>query len=862
MKRVSMIKITVKGLLVLLTLIVVANASGQNARANFPVTGTVLDPSGSYTPGATVSLKQGANVQSRATTDDMGKFRLDGVREGSYTIEVQLEGFRTSVTPLRITARPPAALTINLALSELSSEINVAGDQAIEVSTEVAENRDVASANQDLLEQVPVFDQDYVNTMSMFLDAASVGTSGTQLIVDGMQVNAVGVSASAIQEVRINDNPYSAEFARPGRANIEVITRASAPEYHGTFNFTFRDYHLNARDPFAATRAPEQRRIYEGFLSGPILHSKSTSFLFSGTRQEEDYQSSVLATTLSGLLVENVPTPRRNTTISLRVSHQFGENHVVSWQYNDREISTGNRGAGGFVLPEAATNDADWEREIVYNDRLTISPHWLNQFQILIGKESDHVTSVTSAPKIVVPDSFTSGGAQIDHLDTENHIQMNEIMTWSSGKHFLKFGFNMPDWSRRGFDNYNNFGGTYYFSDLSNFANHTPYAYKQQQGSGHVVLWQKELGGFIQDEYRIRPNLSLSLGLRYNWQNYLGDNKDIAPRIAFAYSPAKNRRTVIRGGAGFFYDRTGANPLSDLLLYDGTRLRSVLITNPAYPNPFVNSGTIGTLPTDVVRLDPTVREPYTFQYSIGVERQVTKKTTVVITYNGTRGVGLFRSRDINAPLAPSYSTRPDATLGEIRQIESSGRQVGNSIEFTVRGQITRFVTGLAQYTLSRTENNTGGVTWFPANQYDLSTEWGRADFDQRHRLNLLESFKAGNFFTLGVGLTASSGRPYSLITGNDTYHTGLANARPAGVSRNSLAGPGNVNLDVRVSRDFMLSKTKKEKGPVSTVSIDAFNVMNHNNFTAIDGNESSPFFGKPIAGQPERRLQFTVRFKY
>jgi hypothetical protein len=769
---------------------------------------------------------------------------------------------------LRVTNRAPAPLTITLALSELASQIDVAGSEAIDVSTEVAENRDVAAADSNLLQDVPVFDQDYVATMSTFLDQAAIGTSGTQLIVDGMQVNAVGVSASAIQEVRINDNPYSAEFARPGRANVEVITKAATPEFHGTFNFTFRDYLLNARDPFALTRAPEQRRIYEGFLSGPLFNAKTTSFLFSATRQEEDYQSPVLAQTPTGLDQENVPTPRRNTTIAFRVSHQFGENHVVSWQYNDREFPTKNQNAGGFVLPEAATNDNPWEREIVYNDRLTISTHWLNQFQILVGKESDHVTSVTNAPKIVVPQSFTGGGAQVNLLNTENHVQMNDIATWSSGKHLVKFGFNMPDFSRRGVDNYNNFGGTFQYTTLADYTNQNPSKYTLQVGSGHVVFWQKELGGFVQDEYRLFPNLSVVLGVRYNWQNYLHDNDQLAPRFAFAYSPGKGRRTVIRGGSGIFYDRTGANPISDLLTYNGQILQSFLVTDPATLQQVLNHTWVPSAqPSNIVRLDPNIHEPYTIQYSLGVERQVSKKTTIVITYNGTRGIGLFRSRDINAPLGPYYDQtaiqlRPNPAFGQIRQIESSGRQVGNSLDFTVRGQISRYVTGIAQYTYSKTTNNTGGITWFPQNQYDESSEWGRADFDQRHRLNLLESFKAGDYFTLGVGLTAATGRPYSITTGNDDFYTGLFNSRPLGVPRNSMQGPGYVNLDVRISRDFNWSKTRKEKGPVSTVSVDAFNVLNHNNFTTIDGNQSSPFFGEPIAGLPERRLQFTARFKF
>ena len=123
--------------------------------------------------------------------------------------------------------------------------------------------------------------------------------------------------------------------------------------------------------------------------------------------------------------------------------------------------------------------------------------------------------------------------------------------------------------SRRGIENHNDFGGTYYFSSLADYAAQQPYSFQQQQGSGKVVYWQKELGGFVQDDYRLRPNLTLSLGLRYNWQNYLHDNTQFAPRFAFAYSPVKSGKIVFRGGAGIFYDRTGPGPIGDVLLYNG-----------------------------------------------------------------------------------------------------------------------------------------------------------------------------------------------------------------------------------------------------------------------------------------------------
>ncbi len=169
---------------------------------------------------------------------------------------------------------------------------------------------------------------------------------------------------------------------------------------------------------------------------------------------------------------------------------------------------------------------------------------------------------------------------------------------------------------------------------------------------------------------------------------------------------------------------------------------------------------------------------------------------------------------------------------------------------------------MAQYTLGSAYNDSSGIGSFPANNYDLSGEWSRADSDQRHRFNLLGSVKAGRLFNVGIALQAESGRPYSMITGRDGNHDGLALDRPYPVRRNTLEGPGYVGLDLRWSKDFVLDASKKEKSPKITTAIDAFNVINRVNYSGYIGNLSSPFFGRAIASRPARRLQLSVRFAF
>ena len=258
------------------------------------------------------------------------------------------------------------------------------------------------------------------------------------------------------------------------------------------------------------------------------------------------------------------------------------------------------------------------------------------------------------------------------------------------------------------------------------------------------------------------------------------------------------------------------------------------------------------------------------QFGGGVERQLKKATVLTVNYYGTRGIDLFRSLDVNAPPPPLYATRPDPQYSVWRQIESSADMKAHSLEVAVRGNITRYFAGMAQYTLARAYNNTGGnpavgarssLNSFPANNYDLSGEWARADFDQRHRFNLLGTIDPGRYFKIGVALALYSGMPYSITTGLDNYNDGTANARPAGVPRNSQQGPGYADLDLRWSRDFYLAKAKRDKGPVATLGLDVFDALNHVNYQSYVGVLTAPFFGKPISAQPARRLQISFRFR-
>lgn len=435
-------------------------------------------------------------------------------------------------------------------------------------------------------------------------------------------------------------------------------------------------------------------------------------------------------------------------------------------------------------------------------------------------------------------------------------------MSWTHGKQFLRLGVNIPNLSRRAYDDQTNRQGTYQFASLSAYQASTPYAYLIQQGTGRGTYWYNEIGGFIQDQISLKPNLQVSLGLRYDWQTYLDDYNNLAPRVSVAWSPGTQSSTVIRTGAGVFYDRTGGDTLANIKLHNGVLLRQYQVTNPSYPNPLPPGQTFSGFPTNYVQFAPNIHTPYSIQYSAGVERKVGKSVTFTAGYRGAVGIDLFRSRDANAPLGPLYAARPNLNVGVLQLVEPEGRQLTNALDLGFQGRVGRWFSGQAQYSLGRTENNTGGIYFFPQDQYNPSAEWGRADFDRLSRFNLLGNINPDHWLTLGVGLTLYSGTPYTETAGTDRYNTGLGNARPAGVGRNTLRAGGTVSLDLRWAHDFHLNAEKAEKAKIVTVGFDGFNVLNHPNYTGYIGSVNSPLFQQPTSALPGRQLQAGIRFKF
>jgi hypothetical protein len=838
---------------------IVVQAQTAPAGAPIMVRGRVVDSGDAPVMGVQVivgaaSGKGGAHGLSSA----QGDFSVGPLTAGTYELKVPAtKGFAEQKQKV-IVGPGMESVRVTLVPATVIETVNVGSGQPL--STESSANQDSISLSGDSLAHLPVFDQDFVSTLTPFLDAGATSTSGVSIVVDGVEMKGAPVSPSAIAEARLNSDPYSAEFSSPGRGRIEITTKPGSPEFHGTLNFIFRDATFNGKNYFAPVKAPEQRRIYEGHLTGPLGGARHTTFLISGSRQEDDLESAVHAIEPQGLVSLNAATPSRNTQLTGRVTHDFSDRHRLSLGYNFEYGTRTNAGVGGIVLPEAGRNMDSREDDLIINDRVLVSPHLIQQLQIVLEKDEDITRSVTAARSIQVQDSFTGGGAQMDQARTENTIHITDVVSWIRGKSYMRFGASIPQMSRRAVDDQSNRLGTFNFSSIADYENASPYEFTVQRGPGRGLYWMNELGAFVQDELTLRKNLQLTLGVRYQWQTYLSDRGNFAPRFSVAYSPSK--RMVIRGGAGMFYDRTGGDFPATFKLHNGIVLQQFQLINPSYPEPLNPGQSLGAIPTSIVREDARLRAPYQLQYSVTLERRLAAGLTATAGYRGITGVASFRSRDANAPLPPDYQVRPEPALGFVQQIESAGRTRLNALDLGLHGRAGQWFEGQAQYTFSHNNADTGGINWFPQDQYNPNAEWGRTDYDRRHRFNLLGTLHPDHWLSLGVAATLYSGAPYTELAGTDFYNTGLGNTRPAGVGRNTLQGTGTADLDLLWDHDFPLNRAKAEHAKLLNVGVSAFNVLNHTNLLNYVGNLRSPFYRQATTAAAARQLQFGIRYQF
>ncbi len=846
-------------LIALVFSVAVSGAKGQDTGA---LSGWVEDASGGVIPGAKVKLIGKTTGEGfKTTSDETGRFEFANLPEGEYVLSAQAPGLEKTDKKVKVGVSPMAPIHVRLDVAEMKEEVTVTANDLSLPSAQT--NIDAVEFGRELLGGLPAKDDDPLAIPSLFVNPAAAGTGGTKILVDGVETDAVDLPTSSIRHIRVNKNPYSAEFSRPGKGRIEVTTKHQFHrKYHGSLSALFRNSALDARNTFATVRPLQQRVVPEAELDGPIIPGNSRlTFLLAGRYDSNNQSSVVRAQTLNGPLVENVVAPERNSYLFSRLNFQINPVHKLGASYRFKNKSQRDQGIGGFKggfnLPERATDLFDHENELKIFETSTPTAELLNDFRVTMRYRNRTSNSVTDQPATIVLGAFSSGGAQATQRQSDTLTYFEDIASLVKEKYTLRFGGGVRPrfiWA----EDASNFGGTFTFSSLSAYAQKNPFLFTQNRGNPAISFAQHETYAFLQNEMRVRPNFSLMFGLRHEWQSNGNSLKNFAPRLAFAYG-LPGEQTVLRAGFGVFYERQPELMEQQNLLQDGVRIQKVVIPNPSFPIPFSLAAPLSATIPSVVRIPADIRFPYLLQGSFAIERKLgSGQNYLTVEYVTLRGVHLYRMRNINAPW-PGTTVRPNPAFVNIDQFESSGTLRGNSMAVTLQTRAHKRLNFLAQYTLSRTTDDTEGPSSLPANNYDLRPERGRADFDRRHRFNLIGTYAGFHGWKLGGAVNLSSGPPFNITTGFDGNHDTVANDRPPGVHRNSGRGPGFAEVDLRLSKTV---RFEKQNPLQAEFAVDAFNLFNCVNFANFVGTQTSPFYGRANAAYPARQVQLSIRFSF
>ena len=885
--------------LLIFSLILFYSTNSFAQQSSATLRGQVADELGGLIVGATVTAADASGVEKTATTDEQGNYAFSALAPGLYTVHVNAPGFTAyENTSVEITAGRTEPLNITLAVAIEEQVVTVTEEAP--VNTDAENNAGAVVLRGADLDALPDDPDELADALQALAGPSAGPEGGGEIFLDGFSGGRLPPKES-IREIRINRNPFSAEYDRLGYGRIEIFTKPGTDKFRGEASFNFNDESLNSRDPFAPTRASFQRRRYGGNISGPII-SKRASFFLDFERNETDDNAIINAIILDPALNitpfgQTVLTPRRSTTFSPRLDWQLNQTNTLVLRYEYERNRTENAGVGDFSLLSRAYDTSTTQQTLRLTETSVINQKVINETRFQYVRERQQREGDNSQPGIRVLDAFTGGGSQIGFsFNNQDRFELQNYTSWTVGTHSLKAGARLRHVSLTD-SSPQNFAGTFTFAggtgpqlDANNQvvldSNGQPLqvAITSIERYRRTLLFQRQglspaqiraLGGgatqfslaggnaeasvkqtdfspFIQDDWRVRPNLTISAGLRYETQTNIDSNLDFAPRLAFAWSPGgggkqRQQPTVIRGGFGIFFNRFSENLTLQANRFNGTNQQQFVVTGASTNGisvldlfPVVPS--IATLTGFAIqqttrRVAEDLRTPYTMQTAISVERQLPYRVTISINYIAARTLHVLRSRNINAPVG---GVRPFGNIGNIFQYESSGRFNQNQLIVSVNNRFSRALTLFANYTFNKASSDTDGANSFPVNQYDLTTEYGRSSQDIRHRLFIGGSINALPWgIRLNPLITINSGRPFNITTGRDTNGDTLFTERPAFatdlskpgvvvtrfgafdpnpapgqalIPRNYGTSPSFFNVNLRASKTFSFGEVKSAAG--------------------------------------------------
>jgi hypothetical protein len=693
--------------------------------------------------------------------------------------------------------------SLNLALEILVKEesVEVQGDAAkvgvspdSNASTVVISGKDLDALSDD---------PDELQSELQALAGPSAGPNGGQIYIDGFTGGQLPPKSS-IREIRINQNPFSAQYDRMGFGRIEILTKPGTDKLHGQFMFNDNHSFMDAKNPFAAQEPDFSTQMFSGNVGGPL--SKKSSYFFNVERRNIHDAAVIDPNAFSAANVAVVPVlnPRIRTSFNSRFDYQLSASNTLMVRYQFTRINEENNGVGQLALPSQAFNQKTTENEIQISDTQVLSPRAVNETRFEWERGDTRQNALTQGPTLSVLGTFTEGGNPLGvNASISNHYEFQNYTSMNLGRHFLRFGGRLRATSQEDTST-QNFNGVYTFTSLAAFNSNAPNQLIIGKGNPVVNNTFVDAGLYAEDDWKIRQNLTLSYGLRFETQNGIQDHGDWAPRVGLAWGLGAKKnaapKTIIRTGFGLFYDRFGQNLLMQAERLDGNHQQQVTVSNqtpggPAclasYPDPFAASCTalIGGNTTYVI--DPNLRAPYTIQAVASVERQLSKSSTVTVSYIHAHGVHQFFSINNAVVTAIQNNTfdplhPPPPVYEYLSEGVFNQNQLITNFNMRAGARLTIF----SFYSFSHANSNVFGAGSFPSDPANVGADHGRAGFDVHHRLFLGGTISLPHGFRVSPFMVANSGAPFNITTGQDLNGDSIFNDRPAFATSATL--PGNL----------------------------------------------------------------------
>jgi hypothetical protein len=906
------------------------------AQSGGALRGRVADESGAVVPAATVALRGPASY--RATTDETGAYAFANVIPGNYTVQAAAPSLAQS--PVKIAIKPGVqTLDLLLRVASMNEKLTVQENAGPSVSLDAASNASaivLRGADLDALSDDP----DDLAADLAALAGPAAGPSGGAIFVDGFSGGELPPKNS-IREIRINQNPFSPEYDKLGYGRIEIFTKPGAGKYRGTVDYNFANDFWNSRNPYSARKAPFLLDEFEGNAGGPI--TRRSSFTLDAQRNMVDNGSISNAVTVDPATLAIQPfssvltTPGRFFKVTPRLDYQLSANHTLMFRYGVTHSDVRDNGIGAFDLVSRGYH-SQFTNQTVQAGETAVIGTAVNETRFQYYRSATQSIANSNAPAVLVLGSFYDGGSTVGRsFDTQNSYEFQNYTSLVRGTHSWRFGVRLRGQTDDSVSP-QNFNGTFTFGGIDRYRltlqgeqlGDSPARIRALGGGAtqfsitagqpEVAAGQADAALFAGDEWRMRPNMTLSLGLRYEVQTNIHDANDWAPRVALAWSPGMRKnakpKTVVRAGVGMFYDRF---PLANTLTaarHNGIVQQQYVVSNPDFFPAVPAISTLAGLQTAqiVERVSSQLRAPYIIQTAISVERQLPANTTLAITFTDSHGLHLLRSAVLPGP---------------VFLMESPGLYNQTQAVANVNSKVNAAITLFGFYVWNQARSNTDGAGTFPANPRDWSGEYGRASTDVRHRIAAGGSVNLRWSVRFSALATVQSGAPFNITTGSDLYGTTLFNARPAFATdptkpgliatsyglldpnpspgepllpRNYGRGPAQIVVNLRLAKSIGFGSERGAPAPQTgagltpavgggglrgiigspttprrynvTIAMSVRNLLNHTNAGPIVGNITSPLFGfsNQVSGSPNgegfyetannRRLEMQCRFTF